>query len=107
MKFLDNEIAKPFVGIGQIKLGMNYNDAIKVLKDNGVIYSMGIEPNKGCTPEVPWEKVYIKNYMILWFAEDVLWQVSFDEDFKGSLDNGIKIGTSMDDAQRIDEELVL
>ena len=105
MKFLDNEIAKPFVGIGQIKLGMNYNDAIKVLKDNGVIYSMGIEPNKGCTPEVPWKKVYIKNYMILWFAEDVLWQVSFDEDFKGSLFNGIKIGTSMDDAQRIDEEL--
>ncbi len=30
MKYLDNEIVKPFVGIGNIKLGMNYDDAIKV-----------------------------------------------------------------------------
>ena len=34
MKYLDNEIVKPFVGIGQIKLGMNYEEAIKVLKNN-------------------------------------------------------------------------
>lgn len=105
MKYLDNEIVKPFVGIGQIKLGMNYDDAIKVLKDNSIIYSMGIDPNKGCTPEVPWKKVYVKNYMLLWFAEDVLWQISFDREFKGSLENGIKIGTLIDEAQSIDDEL--
>lgn len=77
MKYLDNEIVKPFVGIGNIKLGMNYDDAIKVLKNNGIIYSMGIDPNKGCTPEIPWKNVFVKDYMVLWFAEDVLWQRLF------------------------------
>ncbi len=37
MKYLDNEIVKPFVGIGNIKLGMNYDDAIKVYKKCGFI----------------------------------------------------------------------
>jgi hypothetical protein len=53
MKYLDDEIVKPFVGIGQIKLGMNYEDAIKVLKNDNIVYSMGIDSNKDCTPEVP------------------------------------------------------
>ena len=105
MKYLDNEIVIPFIGIGEIKLGMNYDDAIKVLKNKSITYSMGIDPNKGCTPEVPWKKVFIKNYMVLWFAEDVLWQISFEGDFEGALDNGIKIGTSIDEAQAIDAEL--
>ena len=105
MKYLDYEIVKPFVGIGQIKLGMNYEDAIKVLKNNNIVYSMGIDSNKGCTPEVPWKKVFVKDYMVLWFAEDVLWQISFEGEFKGSLENGIKIGTSIEDAQSIDDEL--
>ena len=61
MKYLDNETVKPFVGIGNIKLGMNYADAIKILKDNNIIYSMGIDSNKGCTPEVPWKKVFVKD----------------------------------------------
>ena len=39
MKYLDNEIVKPFVGIGQIKLGMNYEDTIKVLKNNNIVYN--------------------------------------------------------------------
>ena len=105
MKYLDNEIVKPVVGIGQIKLGMNYEDTIKVLKNNNIVYSMGIDPNKGCTPEVPWKKVFVKDYMVLWFAKDVLWQISFEGEFKGSLENGIKIGTSIEDAQSIDDEL--
>ena len=43
--------------------------------------------------------------MVLWFAKDVLWQISFEGEFKGSLENGIKIGTSIEDAQSIDDEL--
>lgn len=106
MKYFDNEIVIPFVGVGKIKLGMNYNDAIKVLKDNNIIYSMGIDPNKGCKPEISWKKVYVKDYMTLWFAADILWQISFDGEYKGSLNNGIKIGITIDDAQIIDKDLV-
>lgn len=95
----------PNVGIWNIKIGMKFNDVIKILKDNKIIYSTGIDPNKGCTPEVAWVTIFIKKYMNLRFAKDILWQINFEEEFKGRLVNGISIGTKIDDALKIDKLL--
>ena len=95
----------PNVGIGNIKIGMKFNDVIKILKDNKIIYSTGVEPNKGCNPEVAWVTIFIKKYMNLRFAKDILWQIYFEEDFEGKLQNGISIGTKIDDALEIDKLL--
>lgn len=95
----------PNVGIGNIKIGMKFNDVIKILKDNKIIYSTGVDPNKGCNPEVEWVTIFIKKYMNLRFAKDILWQINFEEEFKGRLVNGISIGTKIDDALKIDKVL--
>ncbi len=41
--------------------------------------------------------------MSLVFAEDVLFQINFDKDFKGCLNNGIKINIEMENALKIDK----
>ena len=103
--YYDNQEIKPFEGIGDIKIGETYENIVSILKSHKIIYSMGIDPNKGCTPQVEWKTIYIKNYMNLVFAEDILFQINFDIDFKGSLNNGIKIDTKMTEALKIDKTL--
>ena len=41
----------PSEGIGRIKFGMNFDELINILKEDGITYSTGIDPNKGCTPQ--------------------------------------------------------
>lgn len=105
MNYFDGDKINFFKGIGELNLGMKYDKVIQLMKKRNMIYSMGFDTNKGCTPQVLWKKIFLKNYMTLWFAEDILWQICFEKEFKGSLENGIKIGTSIDFAKLIDDEL--
>ncbi len=103
--YYDDKVIKPFEGIDDLKLGDSYDNVISILRSHHIIYSMGIDPNKGCTPQVAWKTIYIKNYMTIVFAGDVLFQINFEEGFKGSLPNGIKINTLMSEAKKIDKSL--
>lgn len=107
MMYYDDKIIRPFKGIDDIKLGESYQSVVNKLKLHKIIYTSGINPNKGCTPEIAWTTIYIKNYMSLVFAEDVLFQIYFKEKFKGSLPNGIKTNTLMLEARKIDKSLKL
>ena len=103
--YYDDKVIQPFYGIDDIKIGDNYNSVIGKLKSHKIIYSSGVNPNKGCTPEVAWTTIYIKNYMELVFAKDVLWRIDFLENFAGKLENNIKIGMDLSMALAIDKEL--
>ena len=103
--YYDNQEIKPFIGIGDIKIGETYENIVSILKSHKIIYSMGINPNKGSFPQVEWKTIYVKNYMNLVFAEDVLWRIDFIGNFKGKLNNGIEIGMDLSKALKLDKTL--
>lgn len=105
MNYYDSEKIIPYIGIGDIKLGMNRTEIKTILKGHNIVFSEGIDSNKGCTPPIPWITIYIKDYMSLVFAEDILWEINFDEQYKGTLYNGIHIGMSMETACMIDNSI--
>ena len=49
--------------------------------------------------------IRIDGSITLSFAKNKLWQIFVEEKFEGSLPSGIKIGTSMDEAIKIDPSL--
>lgn len=95
----------PFEGLGEIKLLSSFEEVKKILKTNNINFRIVCQPNKGCTPEVPWTIIHIDNSVSLTFAKNKLWRIYCYGDFNGSLDNGVKIGMSMDDVFSIDPSL--
>lgn len=105
MNYYDDKKIIPYVGIDDIKLGSELTNIIDILKKHGIKYNIGIQSNKGFEKEIPWQTVYIKKYMTLVFADNILWQINFEEDFKGRLENGIKIGTKVKDLKTLDDSI--
>lgn len=95
----------PSEGIGRIKFGMKFDEVINILKEDGITYSTGIDPNKGCTPQKEWETIYVKDYMSFCFVENVLWQINAQKNYKGMLENGVRIGDTIQNAEKVDSEL--
>jgi hypothetical protein len=100
-----NQTIHPFNGLDDIKLLESFDEVKEYLKQNNIKYSVEHQSNKGCDPEVPWEIIHIDNSISLMFAKNKLWQIYLEENFTGSLPNGIKIGMKMDDALKIDSSL--
>lgn len=103
--YYDELMLIPGVGIGKIRFGMKFEEVIKILKEDRIVFSTGINPNKGCTPQKEWETIYVKDYMSFCFVENVLWQINAENNYKGKLENGIKIGDTIKDAEKIDSKL--
>lgn len=106
MKNLLIENVKVLDGLESIKLYSNFDEVVKYLKDNQIKYIYEFWSNKGCTPEVPWKIIRIQNSINLFFAKDKLWKIYLENDYQGSLDNGIKLGMKLDEALKIDKSLV-
>jgi len=105
MKNLLNENIHYLEGLESIKLYANYNDIMKILKDNNINYKYEFWPNKGCTPEIPWKIIRIDDSISLFFAKEKLWKIYLENNYQGSLNNGIKLGMELKEALRIDETL--
>lgn len=104
MNILSGNIV-PFYGTDMFTLYMTLNDVKKVLKNAGISYQFEIWPNNGCSPEVPWQIIKVKNVMTMFFAKERLFKISFQRDYMGGLNNGISIGILIDDAKKIDSKL--
>ncbi len=100
-----NETIKPFYGIGEIKLGMSLTAVRNALKESNIRYNQTVNPNKGCTPEIPWTYIKVYDSVTMCFAKDILWSVVVEADFKGKTENGFYIGMKMSDAELIDATL--
>ena len=95
----------PYVGIGDIKLMAKLDDVRAYFKANKIPHQMEVWPHKGCTPEVPWTILRVEGCLSFFFAKGFLWKIEAENDYAGSLPNGIKIGMSLDEARRIDPSL--
>lgn len=92
-------------GLESIKLYSNYDDVVKMLKSNNIEYKCEFWPNKGCTPEIPWKILRINDSISLFFAKDKLWKIYLENNYQGSLNNGIKLGMKLDEVLSIDSSL--
>ena len=95
----------PFEGLGDIKLLSSFDEVKNYLKNNKIKFTVEFQSNKGCNPEVPWTMIHIDGSITLSFAKNKLWQIFVEEKFEGSLPNGIKIGTPMNEVLKIDPSL--
>ena len=96
----------PYKGIGDICFNMSYCEVKDYLKKNGIQYTVDVKENKGCDPEVPWKIIRIGTDISIFFAKEKMFKICLEENYSGSLENGICIGTSMSKAQEIDPSLV-
>ena len=104
MELLEQSI-RPFDGLDEIKLLSSLNDVKDYLKKNNISFTVEYQSNKGCEPDVPWTILHIENSISLMFAKDKLWQIYLEEKYRGSLPNGIRIGTPLEEALKIDPSL--
>lgn len=105
-ELLLTETIIPYIGTDTFILGMNLMKARTILKENGIPFSQWIDPHKGCTPEIPWTFISIaEKSILLTFAEGILFEITFEQNYSGGLANGIHIGTNMEEVNRIDPSL--
>lgn len=104
MKLLEQNVV-PFDGLDEIKLLSTLNDVKVYSKNNSIKSTVEHQSNKGCEPDVPWTILHVENSISLMFAKDKLWQIYLEENYKGSLPNGIRIGMSLEEALKIDPSL--
>lgn len=95
----------PYIGIGEIKLGMSIELVRNFLKNRHTEFDQWVEPNKGMVPEIPWTFIRIENSIVLAFAEDILFEIYLENKYRGKLPNGISIDMKMTDAKQIDQTL--
>lgn len=99
----------PYVGTGIFKLNSSYDEIKNFLQKNNISYKEEISQPNDIDP--PWYIIGIyKNgekddVISLTFAKNRLFRICLYEGFEGKLANGIHIGMSLAEAQRIDPSL--
>lgn len=102
---INKEIVKPFKGLGDIEFTFSLNDTKKYLKDNKISFNIDHLPNKDCTPEVAWDIIKIGKNIKIFFAKSKMFEIYVENSFEGQLENGIKIGDSINEALKIDDSI--
>lgn len=95
----------PFAGTDMITFDMSYDQVRNVLKESKIGFNVDLRPNKGCTPEVPWKIIRTNSSVSIFFANDKMFKINCGPSSAGVLNNGIKVGMSIDDAIKIDPTL--
>ncbi len=95
----------PYYGFDEIRFDISYTAVCEYLKAKKIKYRTEFWTNKGCTPEVPWDIIRIDNTVSLFFAKGKMFKMYFENNSDWRLDNGISIGMSIDDAEKIDPSL--
>lgn len=95
----------PFTGTEMITFDMSYDQVRDRLKESKIGYNVDLRPNKGCTPEVPWKIIRANNSVSVFFANEKMFKIDFGSSSNGILNNGVKVGMSIDDAMKIDPTL--
>jgi len=84
---------------------MTYDQVRNRLKESKIGFNVELRPNKGCTPEVPWKIIRVSNSVSIFFANDKMFKIDFGSSSNGILNNGVKVGMSIEDAMKIDPTL--
>ena len=100
-----NETIIPFKGTNTIKLGMSLSEIRAYLKDNKIPFNQTMDSNKYCTPPIPWIYITVEKSLSMSFVDEVLFEISFENEYMGKLPNGIGIGNSMEELKKQDSSL--
>ena len=95
----------PFIGTDMITLDMTYDQVRNILKESKIRFNVDLRPNKGCTPEIPWKIIRTENSISAFFANDKIFKINYGPSSKGILNNGIKVGMTIEEATKIDTSL--
>ena len=102
---MNNKSIIPFLGTDDVNLNQTYSEVKDYLKNENISFNVEIWENKGCTPEVPWKIIRVKELLSIFFVNDKMFKICFEEKYTGKLSNGIGIGTSIEEAKRIDSTI--
>ncbi len=104
-KYRDDLVIKPYWGLKTINLGMSFDETKLTLKKEQIAFRTEHWPNSDCTPNVAWNIIRIDDSISIFFANKTMFKIYFENSFTGALENGIKLGTPIQDAERIDPKL--
>ena len=99
----------PYVGTGIFKLDASYDEVKALLQEQGISYKEEVSQPNDIDP--PWYIIGISkdgekdDAISITFAKNRLFRICLYEGFEGTLPNGIHIGMSLDEAQKIDPTL--
>lgn len=96
----------PYVGTGIFKLNSSPDEVKSLLKEHDILYDEEIRVNKYNPEDPPWIIIEIENVMEFFFAKDRLFKIILKGKFSGNLPNGINLDTTIDDAQKMDPNLI-
>ncbi|MBP5738278.1 MAG: hypothetical protein J6X38_04275, partial [Abditibacteriota bacterium] len=85
-----------------ITFNMSFNEVKNLLRGKGLKFRTEHWPNKGCTPEVAWDIIRLGDDISIFFAKNRMFKIYFENNFPGSLSNGISLGMTIEDAKAID-----
>ena len=92
----------PYQGVDDITFNMSFNEVKDLLRRKGLKFHTEHWPNKGCSPEVAWDIIRLGDDISIFFAKNRMFKIYFENNFDGSLSNGIALGMLIEDAEAID-----
>ncbi len=95
----------PYQGIDNITFQLSFDEVKSILADRGIKYRVEKWPNKGCSPEVAWDIIRIKDEISIFFAKDRMFKIYVENGFSGQLYNGIALGAKIEEACQVDSSL--
>lgn len=104
MNYLNEKII-PYKGLESFRLGDNLECVRSELKSNNVPFNQMIDSNKDCTPPIPWTNISINKSIMLTFAKDILFRIYVENDYSGTLPNGVQIGMDLKELKLIDDSI--
>ena len=96
----------PYEGTGIFKLNSSLDEVKELLKEHDIIYDEETRINRYNSKDPPWIIIEIENIMEFFFAKNRLFKMILKGNFSGSLPNGINLDTTIDEAQKIDPNLI-
>lgn len=99
------KMIRPFVGVGEYMLLSSHNSIIEILNKHKITYHIEKWDNNNCTPAVQWVIIHANNNINFFFANDKLFKIYIDGKTDYSLENGIFVGISMKEAEKLDPKL--
>ena len=96
----------PYIGFDDINFKMSFDEVKEYLKKNNIKFNTENWPNKGCDPEVAWDIIRVGKNISIYFAKNRMFKIYFENDFIGTLANGISLGMNIKDAELLDPTIL-
>lgn len=100
-----SQTVTPYIGTDMITFDLTYDQVRNVLKKSKIGFNVELRSNKGCTPEVPWKIIRTNDSVSVFFANDKMFKINFGSSSGGILNNGVKVGMTIEEARKLDTTL--